>query len=309
MKPISKISLVLLTVAPLVALAQPQKKPVVVPPVSNGLVTIRNSPAGTAIYDDARGLARLTKDVVITQSGENIILYAQTVTYDRIRNLASANGQLRIATRDSTIRGDLLNADFNNRRITITGHVVITSHGKNDGVQPGLRSEASKKPIRITGDQVTWNYETRQATVTGRINISQGSNRGTCESIFYDEANNYIELRGRSYFGDDQNRTFLGRNLRVFIDKSLVNSDDPITIRFKEGAGMKGAAPAPTRRPNTRVQLPPARSLPTELGGVTGAPPAPTGLAPIPTEEPLPKPPPDDPAETPEVTPAAAEAK
>jgi lipopolysaccharide export system protein LptA len=308
MKLILKLSLASLAVAPLVALAQPQKKPAPAPAVVSGLVTIRNSPAGTAIYDDARGLARLTKDVVITQSDENIILYAQTATYDRIRNLARADGQLRVVTRDSTITGDVLNAKFNDRLITITGHVVINSHGKNDGAGAGLRGEATKKPVRITGDQVTWNYANHQATVTGRISISQGPNKGTCESIFYDEINNYIELRGRSYFGDDQNRTFLGRDLRVYIEKGLVNSDKPITIKFKEQAGMNGASPAPTRRPNTRVPLPPARTLPN-IDEVTGPPTAPTGRAAIPDEEPLPTLPPEEPAEAPEVTPTAAPTK
>lgn len=298
MKTISKLSLALLAVAPLAALAQPQKGIAPMPvPTEGGGVTIGNAPGGTTTYDEARGLAHLTKDVVVTQKAEDVVMYAQDATYNRVRNMANASGQLRVETRDSTIRGKLLFADFNARRATITGDVVITSHGKNDGVAAGFRGEAQKKPIKITADRVDWDYDTHQAIITGNIKITQGVNSGTCESIFYDEAKNIVQLRGRSFFGDNRNRTFLGQDLLIYIDAGTVTSKEPVRIKFKEGDEMmNGAAPAATRRPKTTVSFPAAPKLPQGvIDDVVSAPPLPTPRSsPTATEEPLPTPRPDD---------------
>lgn len=303
-----RFCLPLLVLAPLVALAQPKKAaPIatkgVAPspaPVNTGRVDITNAVDGTSTFDDAQGVARITKNVVITQSGQNLVVYAQDAVYSRPRNQANASGQLRVVTRDSTITGQKLFADFNERRFTISGNVVVTSHGKKDGMMAGLRGEAAQKPIRVLCDQVVWEYDTRQATASGNIQIVQGANRGTCNSIFYDEARNVIELRGNVHFGDNEDRTFLGQNIRIHLDQNIVSSGSRTTLSFPSlsDPGGTGKTPRPVKTP---VPVPAAPTLPQDLFG-DGAPPAPK-LQPTATEEPIPTPIPDDPADAPE-TPA-----
>ncbi|RYX82123.1 hypothetical protein EON83_21150 [bacterium] len=311
-----RFCLPLLALAPLVAFAQPKKpaSPVAAPQPAKagggGQVDITNAPDGTATYDDAQGVARLTKDVVITQRGENLVVYAQQAVYSNKLNQATATGQLRVVTRDSTIKGLNLRADFDERRFTITGSVVITSHGKNDGAAAGLRGEANKKPIRVLCNQVVWDYDTRQATATGNIQIFQGTNKGTCDKIIYDEAQNIVILQGNVQFGDDQNRTFVGQEIRVYIEDNTVASDSRVRIKFPEKAGMAGNNTSATPRPaKTPMALKPKPLLPPDLleGFKTPAAPAVTPAAPAPTEEPIPTQVPDDPAdETPKEAPKEA---
>ncbi|RYG65998.1 hypothetical protein EON80_16290, partial [bacterium] len=95
-------------------------------PADDGNVTVRGE---NSISDDATGISRLTKNVVVTQTGEDFILYAQSLVYNRLKDRAVASGSLRVETRDSTIRGARIDADFNTKVLTLTGDVVITTHG------------------------------------------------------------------------------------------------------------------------------------------------------------------------------------
>ncbi len=300
-----RFCLPLLALAPLAALAQPKKTvpPATVPSAvdTSGQVNITNAPDGTATYDDAQGLARITKDVVITQKGQNLIVYAQQALYSRSQNQATASGNLRVVTRDSTIRGLNLRADFDARQFTISGSVVITSHGKNDGAAAGLRGETNKKPIRVLCDQVVWEYDTKQATATGNIHIFQGSNRGTCNKIIYDESQNIVKLLGDVRFGDDQKRNFIAQEVDFYIDNNIVSTPHT-TLTFPEGQDMNGtgsganATPRPTKTP---LPFKPAPTLPPDLLGSITAPSPPSATpAPTATEEPVPTPAPDDPDDT-----------
>lgn len=305
MKPIFKISLALGAALPLVALAQPSRP---APAVSgNGGVTIGNAAGGTTTYDDARGLARLTKDVVVVQKAQDIVMYAQEVTYNRIRNQANAMGQLRVETRDSTIRGKMLFADFNSRRATITGNVVITSHGRNDGTASGLRGETLKKPIKVLCDRVDWEYDIKQATATGNISIIQGPNRGTCDSIVYDESRNIINLKGNVRFGDNKKRIFIGQNIMLYVDEGRVFSDSRTRIIIPPGDFDKGPSPAHPSVPKKVTRFGAAPSLPKDvLNDVVAPPPAAPASRSAVAEDPLPTQRPDEPDANPVDTPDPA---
>lgn len=301
MKPIFKLSLVLLAVAPLMALAQPQKN-APIPTKNGGQVSIRNASDGTFSYDDKTGVARWTKNVIITQENENITIRAQDVLANRIRKLANASGQLSIETRDSTIIGKSLFADFNNRKATITQEVVITSHGKKDGTVAGLGAELRHKPIKVTCDRVDWDYDIKQATATSNIHISQGVNRGTCNRIIYDEQRNIIDLQGDVRFGDDKNRNFIGQEILVYVDEGRIKAGRGTKMLFPGGDNFNTPVKTP-RAPKAGRKFDPAPTLPP-LDEVVAPPPLPAPKATA-TEEPLPAPRPaePDPTETPDAAP------
>ncbi len=295
MKPILKFSLALLALAPLVALAQPAKTPAAPAPKADeggAPFTIKNARDGTTTYDTERGIGRMTKNIVVTQTGEDVVIFAQEATFDRNRNIANATVQLKVTTRDSTITGTKLFADFNARTATITGNVVINSHGKKDGVAPGLRGEAGKKPITVLCERVDWDYDIRQATATGNIRISQGANKGTCNKIIYDEKLNIINLLGNVRFVDDKSSTFLGQDIIIYLEEGRISSKGG-TITSKPGFEKPTTSKTPVPKP--RNTFAPAPSLTTnQLGEVVEAPPAPTAM-PTATEEPEPTPIPDAP--------------
>ena len=302
MKPIFKFSLALLALAPLVALAQPAKTPAASAPkgadTGGAPFTIKNASDGTTTYDTERGIGHMTKNIVVTQTGEDVVIFAQDATFDRNRNVANATVQLKVVTRDSTITGAKLFADFDERTATITESVKITSHGKKDGVAPGLRGEATKKPITVLCERVDWDYDIRQGTATGNIRIFQDANRGTCNKIIYDEKRNIINLLGNVRFVVDKKGTFIGQNILVYLQEGRISGTG---IKFVPlaGEGLQNSTPSKTRTPKQGTPFGPAPTLPPDLvGTVVAPPPAPTAM-PTATEEPEPAPPSDVP-ETPD---------
>ena len=231
--------------------ARPNARPATPSSQTPGVVTIRNSPQGTAIYDDARGIAKLTKDVTIVQTGEDFILRAQEATYNRPKNQAFAKGNLSVETRDSTIKSTTLFADFNEKTLNFSGNVVINSHGKGDGIvakRSGFSSDVRRKPIRITCNNAEWNYETRQAQLTGNIRIYQEDNVGTCSSIFYDEGQNIVQLRGKATFGNAKKQTFIGEDLLIYVDSGQVQSKNRVQLKIPSNDPVLGATPRATSR-------------------------------------------------------------
>lgn len=300
-----RLCLSLIALAPLVALAQPKKAappaaPPPAAPVDDGdMVTVYS---GRATYlDDDEGIARLTKNVVISQKSENLTVYAQDAVYNKARNQANASNQLRVTTRNSTVTGLKLFADFDERQFTISGNVLITSHGKNDGEAGKLKSETSKNPVRVACKQVVWEYDTQQATVTGDIHIAQGTNKGTCNEILYDEKNNIVWLKGNVRFGNDKNQSFLGQDVKVYLDTNTISTEGNSRMMFPKKDGPSGDSNADTKktpRPKkTPVAFAPPPVLRKNAAGGIEAPPVAATPEPTATEEPAPTLPPLPPDE------------
>lgn len=278
--------------------AKPAAPPAPPATVKEGKVRIRNSPQGTATWDDAQGLARLTKDVVIWQVGEDFVMYAQDVTYSRTKNQAVALGKLRVDTRNSTIKGDRMTGIFDDKMLTITGNVTITSHGKQDGIVK--KDDPQSKPVKITCDRLDWDYETKQAKITGNIHISQEARAGTCNLITYDEASNMAMLVGNVRFGDEKNNMFVTDKLQVFLNDNHIQSDTSVTLEFPHGQEVEGPNVAATPRPARKPQSFPGKrpiNIDPSVFGTTAPPPVSTPATtptPTPTEDEPPPAPPDD---------------
>ncbi|HEX9997102.1 MAG TPA: LptA/OstA family protein [Abditibacterium sp.] len=230
--------------------AKPAAKPAAPSASQEGNVIIRGT---NSDYDDTSGIARLTKDVTVVQTGEDFILYAQTLTYNRPKNQAVATGNLRVETRDSTIRSARIFADFNTKIITFTGDVTINTHGKSGIVgKKGFRAEAQKKPSKILCERADWDYEARQATLTGNLRMSQGENFGTCERILFDENLNVAQLQGRVRFTDKEKRVFNTPDLTIYIDEGRI-----VTGRVRIDSDAKnppGSTPRPAKTPILKVK-------------------------------------------------------
>lgn len=254
----------------------------------DGDIVIRNSKQGTTVYDKARGIARISKDVRITQQGEDFILYCQQITYDENKNQAVGTGDVKIETRDSTITGLGIRADFNAKIIVISGNVVMNSHGKSDGIKgtstgKSLRDEVAHKPSRMTCDRIDYDYNSQEAIVTGHILMTQEKTSGTCERITFDEENNIVKLEGNARFRNAQSQTVLAPNVTIWLDSNMVQSDRGTTFNIPNKNDK------PTARP-TKAAPPAVPQLPSELYNEFNkplpAPPAPAKEADDPTPMP-----------------------
>ena len=207
--------------------------------------------ADKSVFDDQKGIGLYTGDVTATQTGEDFILYAQEANSFRAQNTATATKDLRIETRDSTIRGEKLFANFNTKVFSLSGSVVVSSYGPNDGVQTAnsakIRAQNNRKPVRIACERLDWNYDTRQATLVGNIRIVQGESVGTCNSIIYDEPKNAAQLIGDVRFGNAKKQIFLADQITLFVDKGLIQTLGGARVTGPvENLGDAKPAPKPT---------------------------------------------------------------
>ena len=239
-------------------------KAAIEPPAPNQVII--NSPAGgTSSFNNETGVGIVTKDVTVTQTGEDFILYAQRVVYSRPKNVATATQDLRVESRDSTIRAVRMFGDFNTKVLSMTGDVVISSYGKGDGVQTAgaiaRRAKEGRKPVRISCDRLDWNYDTRQANLVGNLRIVQGDYSGTCNQIIYDEPKNAAHLLGDVRFGNTKNQQFLGEDLVLYIDKDLVQTNQGVIMRGDVNTLAEGETPP---APKTAIEIPEAGALPDD---------------------------------------------
>ena len=261
--------------APTISQAQPaQPAPAKAAPSDrNGAIRIRNDKArGTAFVDLKNGVRRLTKDVVVTQEGEDFILYADELTHYEKQNVAIAralSGQMvRVESGDSTITGKVMRADFDSKTITLTEDVLMRSHGESDGVQAtadekkagrSLRGEVLHKASSLTCDRIDYNYENQQALLTGNIRMRQGDNFGTCDQIVFDEARNIAHLIGNVKFTNGKRQTFNTPDLTLYIDEDKISAPDAILVI----PNPKGENADKPRAP--KVEFAPPPSLPKEI--------------------------------------------
>lgn len=241
-----------------------------------GAVRMAN-PGGEAMLDLARGVRHATRNVQLWQEGEDFILYADDVTQYEKDNTGTARGNLHVESRDSTIIGDMMRADFTDKVMTLTGNVVLKSHGEKDGLKgqgdgKTVRGEVLHKPSSLTCDRLDYDYETKQATLSGSIRMRQGENFGTCDRILFDEARNIVRLMGHVKFINGDKQTIEVSEMTIWIDDNMIRTPG-IDTRMPGRAGKAGARP-----PRQPEKFDVAPKLPTDiLEGGNSKPPPPLG--------------------------------
>jgi lipopolysaccharide export system protein LptA len=254
--------------APALVLAQSTRRAPAKAPASSGASTKNNnviisSPDGEAEYLDPIGVARYNKNVTVVQAGEDFILRCQVLTYSKPKNTAIATGSLRIDTRDSTLRGEQLRGDFNTKTFVLTGNVVISAHGKKDGINGNnqtLRAEVESKPVRIACNRADWEYDTRQATLVGNIRMVQGKTVGTCEQIKYDERQNIVRLINDVRFTDATGNTITAEEIVYYVDSGRVAAKRSKIIFQNEEFNAPNRTTRTTPKPRETFAPPPTIS-------------------------------------------------
>ncbi len=79
-------------------------------------------------YDATEGMYYLDGNVIL--SHKDIKLYCDSATYDYDNNRAVAQGNPRIVNPDTTVTGDIIEADFDDEVATISGYVTAVTQRK-----------------------------------------------------------------------------------------------------------------------------------------------------------------------------------
>jgi len=244
-----------------------------------GDIHIRNSPLGRAVSEQNQGVHRVTKDVRITQDNEDFILYCDDLTFFEKENAANATENPHVESRDSTIIGDKMRAEFDEKTIVISGAVTMKSHGPKDGLQsstPGksLRDKALHKASTLTCTRIDYNYETRQAIISGNIRMRSGDSYGTCDQIQFDEANNIVHLMGHVQFFDGRQQSFRTGDLTIWLDSNVIATEKSVGITVIQKPSNKPKLPKP------KLILGIAPQIPKEVYAANGLKPGPAPTPP-----------------------------
>ena len=250
--------------------------------VPKGTVLI-NCP-NPVVWEDDNKIGHASKDVTISQTGQDFILYCDDLTYNKKTNQALARQKLRVESRDSTITGDLIHADFDGKVITITGNVVLNSRGTDDGIHGSassthkrrLPAQLSGKPSTMTCDRIDYNYQNHEALVTGHIHMSQEGNAGTCERVLFDDDHNIARLVGNVVFTNADHQEFHCNELTFWIDANRMQAEGPNHIVVPQGPD-KNAKPVP---PKTRFNDAPQITIDEATANELNRPYAPPEAAP-----------------------------
>ncbi len=158
-------------------------------------------------YDPVEAMYYLTGNVVF--SHQDIKLYCDEAVYDYDENSAVATGNPRVETPETTMTGDVIEADFDDEVAVIAGSVTAITQRKKEGGEEGEEAEEEdgeprrledywEKKTTITCDRIVYEYaeEVRRATATERVKAVQEDKTAYADKAVYEENRDLITLTG-----------------------------------------------------------------------------------------------------------------
>ncbi|MEA3403646.1 MAG: LptA/OstA family protein [Armatimonadota bacterium] len=175
-------------------------------------------------YDADQATYHLSGNVVF--SHQDIRLYCDRAVYDYDANSAEATGSPRVESPDTTMTGELIEANFDDEVAVVTGTVTVVTQrkkeeeeGQDDEQQP---SESEQQPSEseeteedeegeprkledywekkttITCEKIVYEYaeDVKRATATGRVKAVQEDKTVYADRAVYEELKDLITLTG-----------------------------------------------------------------------------------------------------------------
>jgi lipopolysaccharide assembly outer membrane protein LptD (OstA) len=160
-------------------------------------------------YDPAEAMYYLDGNVVF--SHQDIKLYCDEAVYDYDNNSAVAKGNPKVVEPETTITGDIIEADFDAEVATIVGNVkaVTQKQPDEDETAPAEEEDDDEEPPRdleelhekkttITCEKVVHEYgeDAEITTATGRVKAVQEDKTVYADRAVHEEKKDLITLTG-----------------------------------------------------------------------------------------------------------------
>jgi lipopolysaccharide assembly outer membrane protein LptD (OstA) len=160
-------------------------------------------------YDATEGMYYLDGNVIL--SHKDIKLYCDSATYDYDNNRAVAQGNPRVVNPDTTVTGDIIEANFDDEVATISGNVTAVTQRKkktdeqaaeegdgDDDDVPRDVDEVWEKVTTITCPKVVYRYadDVKTTHATGRIKAVQEDKTLYADEALYEELEDTVTLTG-----------------------------------------------------------------------------------------------------------------
>jgi lipopolysaccharide assembly outer membrane protein LptD (OstA) len=187
---------------------------------------------------------------------DDMTLTADLCDFNNKAQTAVATGHLKITDPDSTITGDQVQADFNQKLAHIVGNVtIITQRKKPDKPDTtGGVAEAREKKTTITCPQIDYLYadDKKQATVTGPVKAVQDDKTVYADAASYDGVADTATLTGNVRLVTTGGSEFRCPAVTISL------KDDSMSADNLTGVAVEEEKPAPAATPAT----PPASAPP-----------------------------------------------
>lgn len=217
--------------------------------------------AGHWQYDNKRMLHILTpsdkvKQVTIREVGEDYQMVADRVEYDDRNDTANGSGNLHFTDVDTTIVGDLVVVNFDEKRAVLTGNVTLTSHGEEttdeDEEELPLKDRYRKKRTVVNCDQLDYWYKEKRAVATGNLRFKQGDRHGTAGTATYLEKDDILLLEGAVQVTNKKGEIAKAPQVTIDNKQDTMAADQGVEITFfveeeeDEESGGKSSGKAKT---------------------------------------------------------------
>ncbi len=225
-----------LLIRPAVALAQDLEEP-------GGFVEdedrARIESADHLRYDPSEAMYYLDGNVVF--SHKDIKLYCDEAVYDYDENSAVAKGNPKVVDPETTITGDLIEANFDDEVATVSGNVTaVTQKKPEEGEEPAADetqgddepprdlSELQEKLTTITAPRVVYEYadEVGRTTATGRVKAVQEDKTVYADQAVYEEKTEIITLTGDVRIITDKGDELRCPSAVISIDEDWIRAEN-----------------------------------------------------------------------------------
>ena len=219
-------------------------------------------------YDPNDAMYYLDGNVVL--SHKDIKLYCDEAVYDYDENSAVAKGNPKVVDPETTITGDVMEANFDDEVVTVVGNVTAVTQKKpeepEEGAEPATDEaeddeelprdleELHEKLTTITAPKVVYQYadEVGRTTATGRVKAVQEDKTVYADEAVYEEKTEIITLTGDVRIITDKGDEMRAPKVVISIDEDWIRA---------ENVQMVG-----TRRDDDNAESPPAEEPPPAEG-------------------------------------------
>jgi len=217
-------------------------------------------------YDPAEAMYYLDGNVVF--SHKDIKLYCDEAVYDYDENSAVAKGNPRVVDPETTITGDLIEANFDDEVATIVGNVTaVTQKKPEEGEEPaGDDSEDDDEPPRdlselreklttITCEKIVYEYadEVERTTATGRVKAVQEDKTVYANEAVYEEKTEIITLTGDVRIITDKGDELRCPKAVISIDEDWIRAENVQVVgrrrRDEDDQSPPAEEPPPAEQP------------------------------------------------------------
>ena len=187
-------------------------------------------------------LWHLTGHVVMIQ--EDMTLYSDQCDFDDKANTAVATGHLKLTDPDSTLTGDRIQANFDQKLAQFVGNVTIVTQKKKTEENGKPVSEYRQKKTTITCPQIDYYYadDKKQATIAGPVKAVQEDKTLWADKADYDGIKDTVTLTGNIRVQTDAGSEFHCPSATISLKDDTLEAVDLTGVAVEE---QKPAAAAP----------------------------------------------------------------